>query len=295
MWLQIVGKTLLARCAPLNHWWHTALCVTPRGLASLPAGEDRAFDLQLDFFDHRLDVRTSDGRCSAMPLVARPVRAFYEEYLALLTSLGLDVHIWSMPVEVPDPIPFDQDEIHREYDPAWAHRFWEVLRLCDQALRELQASFVGKQSPVHFFWGGFDLAATRFSGRRAPERPGADRMNREAYSHEVISFGFWPGGAMPDGRTLDEPVLYAYAVPEPGGFRDARVEPPEAHYDARFGEFFLPYGAVRTAPDPGAVIRAFCESVYEAGATLGKWDRPALERAAAPRAGADQGLHAGSP
>ncbi len=279
MWTQIVGKTLLARAPAQNHWWHAALRVSPCGLASSPIVDgDRTFEVELDFVDHVLSIRTSDGRSMAMPLVARTVRAFYDEYMALLGALGLDVHIWTTPVEVPNPIPFDRDELHRSYDAPWAHQFWQVLRRCDAALRELTHSYVGKQSPVHFFWGSFDLAATRFSGRRAPERPGADRVTREAYSHEVISFGFWPGGVTPSGQSVDEPVLYAYAAPEPEGFADADVRPVAARYDARLGEFLLPYEAVRTAREPKAEVRAFCESVYEAGATLGGWDRAALER-----------------
>ena len=196
---------------------------------------------------------------------------------------------------MPDPIPFERDEVHREYDPAWAHRFWQVLRRCDVALKGLAGAFVGKQSPVQLFWGSLDLAATRFSGRRAPERPGADRVTREAYSHEVISFGFWPGGATPAGVTVDEPILYAYAAPEPEGFRDAKLRATEARYDARLGEFVLPYEAVRTAEDPAERARAFWESAYEAGATLGGWDRAALERRPERREGpgaeAHDGLH----
>ncbi len=283
MWTQIVGKTLLARAPALNHWWHSALRVSARGLATaypIVAGE-RTFDIELDFVDHVLVVRGA-GRRTAMPLVPRTVRAFHEEYMALLRSLGLDVHVWTMPVEVADPIPFDQDEVHREYDPEAVHRFWQVLRRCDAVLRGLASGFLGKQSPVHFFWGSFDLAATRFSGRRAPERPGADRMTREAYSHEVISFGFWPGGKLPNGVAVEEPILYAYAAPEPPGFSGAAVAPAEARYDARLGEFVLPWDAVRAARDPAAAARAFCESVYEAGATLGGWDRAALERTPPP-------------
>ncbi len=279
MWMQMVGKTLLARVPPQNHWWHVTLRLSPRGLASLPLVDgDRTFRIELDFVDHLLQIRSSDGRTVAMPLIPRTVRSFYEEYTTLLREIGLDVHLWSTPVELPDPIPFDRDDVHREYDAAAVHRFWQVLRRCDAALERLAWEFVGKQSPVHFFWGGFDLAATRFSGRRAPERPGADRMNREAYSHEVISFGFWPGGVTAVGESVDEPVFFAYAAPEPEGFRDARVAPTAARYEPRLGLFVLPYEGVRTARDPAEVVRDFCESVYEAGATLGRWDREALER-----------------
>jgi hypothetical protein len=277
---QLVGKTLLARAHPQNHWWHSALRVSARGLASpSPFGDgDRELDIELDLVDHVLAVR-SNGRSMAMPLVPRSLHAFHDEYLAILRALGVDVHIRTTPCEVPDPVPFDSDEALREYDAAAAHRFWQVLRRCDAALKDLANAYLGKQSPVHFFWGSFDLAATRFSGRRAPERPGADRVTREAYSHEVISFGFWPGGATQTGLHVDEPVLYAYAAPEPAGFRDAALRPAAARYDARLGEFLLPYEAVRTASDPAAEVRAFCEDAYAAGAALGGWDRAALERA----------------
>lgn len=279
LWTQLLGKTLLARARPQNHWWHTALRVTARGLAGpapVPDG-DRSFDLELDLVDHLLTVR-SDGRSVAMPLIPRSVHAFHDEYLALLRALDLDVHLWAMPCELPGAVPFDRDDVHREYDAEAAHRFWQVLSRCDAVLKGLAGSFVGKQSPVHFFWGSFDLAATRFSGRRAPERPGADPVTREAYSHEVISFGFWPGGVSAGAIEVDEPVLYAYAAPEPAGFSGADVGSPAARYDARLGEFLLPYEAVRTAADPAAEVRAFCEGAYAAAATLGGWDREALER-----------------
>lgn len=296
MWTQIVGKTLLAGCAPQNHWWHVALHVTARGLASPPAsGRDCTFDVELDLVEHRLVVRTSDGRTGALELAARPVRAFYREYLALLGGLGLPTRIWTRPVEVVDGIPFDEDERHGDYQPLWAHRFWQVLRRCDAALRDLASDYTGKQSPVHLFWGSLDLAATRFSGRLAPERAGADAVTREGYSHEVISFGFWPGGVTPGGVAVDEPILYAYAAPEPPGFREAALRPAGARYDPRLGEFVLPYREVRGAREPGDLVRAFCESAYVAGATLGGWDRAVLERGdprAGPGAADEPGQHA---
>jgi hypothetical protein len=293
MWTQIVGKTLLARAPAQNHWWHSALRVSARGLQSAaPLRDgDRAIDVELDLVGHVLTARSDDGRAESLPLVARSVHAFLDEYLALLRRLGVHADLWTMPVEVVDPVPFDRDDELRPYDAAAAHRFWQVLRRCDAVLKELASAYVGKQSPVHFFWGSFDLAATRFSGRRAPERPGADRITREAYSHEVISFGFWPGGTTPGGVEVDEPLLYAYAAPEPPGFRDAEVSPAAARYDERLGEFVLPYEAVRTAPDPAADVRRFCEDVYEAGATLGGWDRDVLERAPAARATAGAASH----
>jgi hypothetical protein len=280
---QLLGKTLLATCAPQNHWWHAALRVTARGLASLAPVGDRGLDLELDLVEHAVVVRTP-GRERRMPLVAdRSMHAYLDGYRALLREVGVDVELWPVPVEVPAPVPFDGDDVPRPYDRAQAATFFQVLRRCDAALKALAGRFVGKQSPVHFFWGSFDLAATRFSGRRAPERPGADPVTREAYSHEVISFGFWPGGVSQTGVAVDEPIVYAYAVPEPDGFRDAAVPAP-GRYDGRLGEFVLPYDAVARRPDPAAEIRAFCEAAYEAGATLGRWDRPALERDGAPAA-----------
>jgi len=283
MWTQVVGKTLLA-CPAQNHFWHCALHVSARGLVSaVPILRgDRSVEIELDLVDHVLVVR-SDGRSITTPLVARTVRAFHEEYLGLLRAVGLDLHIWTMPVEVPRPVPLDRDEVHREYDPLAANRFWQVLRRCDGALKEFASSFVGKQSPVQFFWGSFDLALTRFSGRRAPERPGADFVTREAYSHEEISFGFWPGGVLQSGATYEYPMFYAYAAPEPAGFRRAKVKPEAAGYEERLGEFVLPYEVVRTSEDPAAVVREFCQSVYEVGATLGRWDREAVESEPSPR------------
>ena len=236
MWTQIAGKTLLAACPPQNHWWHTTLLVSARGLASRPALDGgRSFELEFDLVDHQLTVRVSDGRSRSLPLEPRSVRDFYREYMSLLASLGIDVPIWTTPVEVPDPIPFDEDDVHHEYDRAAARRFWEVLRRCDAGFRTFGDGWLGKQSPVHFFWGSFDLAVTRFSGRRAPVHPGgsplvADFVTREAYSHEVISCGFWPGGG-----AVPEPAFYAYAYPEPAGFKAAQVRPPQAFYSREFG------------------------------------------------------------
>jgi hypothetical protein len=283
MWTQVVGKTLLGCAAPQNHWWHCALRVSARGLASatpIRQGE-RSVDVELDLVDHALVLRGDGGRRAELPLVARSVHAFHDRYLELLRGLGIETRVWTTPVEVPDPVAFDRDDAPGAYDPAAANGFWQVLRRCDAALKDVASGYLGKQSPVQFFWGSFDLAWTRFSGRRAPERPGADRVTREAYSHEVVSVGFWPGGVTPAGVRVDEPVLYGYAAPEPAGFREVRLRPAAARYDERLGEFVLPYAAVRAAPDPAAEVRAFADAVYVAGATLGGWDRAALERAAA--------------
>jgi hypothetical protein len=284
MWMQVVGKSMLACCAPQNHWWHSALRVTARGLATpAPLAEGaRAVDVEFDLIDQFVAVRC-DGRSISMRLEPRSVRSFYEEYMTVLRALGIEVRVWTTPVEIPDPVPFDRDERVRDYDPAAARRFGEVLRKCDVALKGLAQEYVGKQSPVHFFWGSFDLAYTRFSGRRAPERPGADAVTREAYSHEVISFGFWPGGVTPSGVEVAEPVFYAYAAPEPEGFRDAPLRVSEARYDASLGEYILPYEDVGTSTDPTSEIRAFCEDIYVAGATLGGWDRASLERESSAR------------
>ncbi len=284
MWTQIVGKVRLGLAPRLNHWWQVPLYVSARGLttsAILHGG--RALEIRFDLCEHDLVVETSDGRRKAMPLVPRSVGSFYRELMAVLAALDVHVHVWTTPVEVPDPVPFDEDEEHASYDADAAHRFFLALVRADEALREFAAGFVGKQSPVQLFWGSFDLAYTRFSGRRAPERPGADRVTREAYSHEVMSFGFWPGGVTPARVSVAEPVFYAYAAPEPPGFREARVRPAEAYYHPALGEYVLPYEAVRASPFPADLVREFCDSVYEAGAALGGWDREALE--ARPPAG----------
>ncbi len=292
MWTQIVGKVRLALAPHLNHWWQTPLYVSARGLttSAIPYG-DLSLELRFDLVDHNLRVETSDGRRRVLPLVPRTVRSFYEELMSALHALDVDVHVWRMPVEVQDPIPFDEDEEHDAYDAEAAHRFFRVLARCDQVLKAFAGRFVGKQSPVHFFWGSFDLASTRFSGRPAPERPEADRITREAYSHEVLSFGFWPGGVTQAGAASEEPVLYAYAAPEPAGFRDAAVEPAGARYDPSLANFLLPYELARTSAAPGETVLAFCESVYDAGARLGRWDRAALDARPLPGGpGADEHL-----
>jgi hypothetical protein len=276
MWTQIVGKIALAQAPKVNHSWAVALQLTPRGLstAMLPHGA-RAFSLAFDFLDHRLVVTTSDSPVRSLPLRPQPVAEFYREVMALLDEMSLPVHIWPMPVEIPSPVRFTEDVLHRSYDAAAVNRFWTILTNVASVFADRRCEFVGKCSPVHFFWGSFDLAFTRFSGRPAPPRDGPEFM-REAYSHEVISHGFWPGGA-----PVLEPVFYAYAVPEPSGLKDAHVKPEDAFYHRELGEFILPYDRVRTASVPEDALAAFIDSTYEAAASLGGWDRTALERATA--------------
>jgi hypothetical protein len=276
MCTQVVGKVKLALAPAQNHWWQVPLYVTPRGLTtgSVPYGE-RALELAFDLVDHELVIQTSEGRMKALPLLPRSVATFYDEVMLALRALDVEVRIWRMPVEVPQPIPFDEDKVHTEYDATWANRFFRVLLQTDGALRVFAGDFQGKASPVHFFWGSFDMAYTRFSGRRAPERPGADHITKEAYSHEVLSFGFWPGGGV-----VDDAAYYAYAVPEPEGFSAARLEPEGARYVPDLREFILPYEAVRFSETPRETLLAFFRTAYDAGARLGGWDRDALERRA---------------
>ena len=276
MWTQIVGKVRLALTPLINHWWNVPLYVSARGLTtSLMPYESRSFELEFDFIDHRLMLRSCDGALASLPLSARPVADFYRDLLNMLRSSGFEVSIWHMPVEIPNPIPFDQDRIHDSYDPVAVQKFWRILTSVDAVLQEFRSRFIGKSSPVHFFWGSFDLALTRFSGRPTPEPPGADSITREAYSHEVSSVGFWTGS----GETLD-PAFYCYASPEPPGFRESSVQPPAAHYHRQMGEFILMYEDVRRSPSPGATLLDFCQTSYNAAADNGKWDRKALERAA---------------
>jgi hypothetical protein len=281
MWLQIVGKIRLAQSSWINHSWHVTFYLTARGLTTspIPYGT-RAFQIDFDFIDHRLRVMTNDGMVKALPLQPRPVADFYRELFGCLSDLGLAIKIHARPNEVVDAIPFEQDNIHSSYDAAYVNRLWRVLAQADRVFKQFRSGFIGKCSPVHLFWGSFDLAVTRFSGRTAPQHPGGipncpDRITREAYSHEVSSCGFWPGGdAMP------YPVFYAYAYPTPPGFESAQVRPAEASYNQAFGEFILPYAAVRQSPSPDKALLDFFQSSYEAAANLGKWDRTSLERPA---------------
>jgi hypothetical protein len=273
MWTQIVGKIALAQAPPLNHSWAVTLHVTPRGLCTglLPHGH-RAFTMTFDFIDHRLLIETSDEDRRALPLVPRPVADFHREVMSSLDDMRLPVRIWPRPVEIPDPIPFEQDTIHHAYDAEYARRFWRIVVQAHRVFTACRGAFVGKCSPVHFFWGAFDLAVTRFSGRPAPPREGP-AFERDAYSHEVISHGFWPGSP-----PLLEPAFYAYAVPEPAGLKTAQVQPSSAYYHPELNEFILPYEAVRTAASPDDALAAFVDSTYSSAATLAGWDRQALER-----------------
>jgi len=278
MWTQIVGKVRLALTPPINHWWGTALYVTSRGLttSAIPY-EKGCFEIHFDFIAHSLEITTSGGEVRAFRLIPRTVAEFYAEFMAALHSLGIDVSVWTMPVEVPRPVRFTLDEGHSAYDSEYAHRFWRVLVRADNVFREFRSRFIGKCSPVHFFWGSFDLAVTRFSGRRAPERSRPDSVTKEAYSHECISVGFWPG----DGEVVKDAAFYAYAAPEPAGFGARRVLPAKAFYNTEKSEFFLMYDDVRLSESPERALLDFCQSTYEAGAILGNWDRANLERPAA--------------
>ncbi len=280
MWTQIVGKIRLAHAAPVNHWWHVPLYVSCRGLTTSPIPYGgRSFEIEFDFIAHRLVIATSEGTEDAFPLVPCTVADFYAEFMGRLNALGLTTPIWPMPVEITDPIPFEADHVHAAYDRTSVERFWRILVQAARVLAAFRGGFLGKASPVHFFWGSFDLAATRFSGRRAPLHPGvpniADRITREAYSHEVSSCGFWPGGP-----GLEEPIFYSYAYPAPLGFADWPVRPEGAFYNRDFGEFILPYDVVRAAPAPDATLLDFVQSTYDGAATLAGWDRANLEKPA---------------
>jgi len=277
--LQIAGKVRLALATPLNHWWQVAFYVYPRGLESslIPYGADRTFEIRFDLVDHRVRIRTGRGGTTEVALRSRPVAEFHRELFERLAALDLHPHIVPVPVEMADRTRLDKDEVHGEYDPAAATRFLGALRQAHVVLSEFAGRFQGKQSPVHFFWGGFDLASTRFSGRPAPPRPPRDpvqdRIDREAYSHEVMSFGFWPG--TPD---VSDTAFCAYAAPEPEGFRRLPGLPAGASYHDMLGEYLLPYETVRTSASPKSLLMDFLQTVYVGGATLGRWDRKSLDR-----------------
>jgi hypothetical protein len=278
-WTQVVGKVRMVQTPLVNHWWNVTLYVTSRGLATspIPYGA-RIFEIVFDFVDHQLRIETSDGAIERIPLQPMSVADFYAEVLARLARLGIKVHVWTMPSEIEGALPFDQDRTHAQYDPAMAQRFWQALLQADRVLKIFRSRFIGKVSPVHFFWGSFDLAVTRFSGRTAPA-PGGVTPNvaawvmAEAYSHEVSSCGFWPGNGG-YGRA----AFYVYAYPEPAGYGDTRLSTAGAFYDQGLGQFILPYDAVRQASDPDALLLAFLQETYEAAATAAQWDRQALER-----------------
>jgi hypothetical protein len=277
MWTQIVGKVRTALSPPVNHFWHSTLYVNPRGLttSAIPYGK-RVFEVEFDFVHHNVIIRSSDGSLKSVPLFPRSVADFYNEFMSTLRSMGIDVKIWTMPQEFPEPIPFDRDQQHASYDTRYVQRLWRILLTVDGAFKRFRSNFIGKCSPVHFFWGSFDLAVTRFSGRRAPERPGADAITREAYSHECSSVGWWPGGG-----PASDAAFYAYTAPAPDGYAHAQIEPANARFASDFGEFILPYDDVRRALLPEEMLMAFLHSTYEAGATLAHWDRANLERSEA--------------
>jgi hypothetical protein len=274
MWTQIIGKIRLTQTPLVNHWWNVPLYISARGLTTtaMPCGPTY-FEMEFDFIDHNLVIKCSDGALRTVKLSPKSVAVFYQETMAALDDLGLVVHIWKMPVEIPDPIPFDQDQQHKSYDPEYATRFWQVLRHADRVLQDFRSRFIGKSSPVHFFWGSFDLAVTRFSGRLAPPRPDADPITKEAYSHEVISHGWWPGQGL-----LGKPAFYSYTAPAPEGLATAQIKPEKAFYSNDMSEFLMLYDDVRNAEDSDKALMEFLESTYEAGANLANWDRKNLER-----------------
>lgn len=279
MWTQIIGKIRLHLAPMINHWWQVAFYITARGFTTSPMPFNSMYcQIDFDFIDHEMHIITDNGNSRSIELKPRTVADFYITTIEALSSLGIKAAIWTTPVEVPERIPFEQDNTHSSYNPEYAHRHWRVLVQADRIMKEFRSRFIGKVSPVHFFWGAFDLAVTRFSGRRAPEHPGVPNVARsvmvEAYSHEVSSCGFWPGTG------LGEPAFYAYAYPEPEGFKEYPVKPDEAYYFNDWGEFVLPYEAVRAAGSADEKLLAFLQSTYEAAATLGNWDRGSLERSA---------------
>ena len=275
LWTQIVGKTRLALAPRENHWWHVVLYVTARGLTTspMPYGAG-AFDVEFDFVDHRLVVRTSSGPTGDIALRPHAVADFYHEYLRVLSKLGITIELWPVPVEAEHTIPFTDDRVHASYDATQANRFFRVLLQADRVLKRFKGRFLGKSSPVHFFWGAFDLALTRFNGRRAPEsNEHTGAMMREAMSHEEFSVGFWPGSG-----TVPEPAFYAYMRPEPAGLAARSLKPAAVYYSHELADFILPYEAVRSSSSPDAAVLEFCQSAYDAAADLARWDRAALDR-----------------
>ncbi len=277
MWTQVVGKIRLKTTPLVNHWWNVPLYVSARGLttSAMPYRDGRVFEIEFDFIDHQLLIKCSDGSTTMLRLRPQSVADFYAEVMSALRGLGMEIRIWTMPVEVPNPIRFEAD-LRSSYDSEYVNRFWRALVKMDEVLKEFRARFIGKVSPVHFFWGSFDLAVTRFSGKPAPEREGADYMTREAYSHEVISHGWWPGN-----KDM-EAAFYSYTTPEPAGLgetiKQGKILPAETFYSSEMKEFFLLYDDVRSSASPDKALMDFCQTTYEAGANLAGWDRAALER-----------------
>lgn len=282
MWSQVVGKVRLKLCPLVNHWWNVPFYLTARGMTTSAMPYQRGtsqettsgtIEVRFDFIDHKLFLETGEGRTVVIALGPQSVAEFYEKFMAALAELGVALQIWTTPCEIPDPIPFEKDNVHAAYDAEAVNKFWRILAWVDQVLKEFRAGFLGKVSPVHFFWGSFDLAVTRFSGRRAPERPDADAITRGAYSHEVSSAGFWAGGG-----DIQGPAFYSYAAPEPPGFAERKVRPQAAFYHPQMKEFLLMYDDVRTADSPKAALLEFLQSTYDAAADTGNWDRKSLER-----------------
>jgi hypothetical protein len=284
VWTQVVGKIRLEQTPLVNHWWNVPLYVSARGLTTspMPYRDGRVFEIEFDFIDHQLLIECSDGSTTTLALRPQSVADFYAELMSALHGLGIDIRIWTMPVEIPNPIRFTEDQQHKSYDAEYVNRFWRGLVKIDDVFKEFRARFIGKVSPVHFWWGSFDHAVTRFSGKPAPERPGDDLINREAYSHEVISHGWWPGN-----KDM-EAAFYSYTTPEPAGLGDTikqrKILPAETFYNSEMKEFFLPYEDVRKSDSPEKVLMEFCQTTYEAGADLAAWDRAALERPVNPEA-----------
>lgn len=275
MWSQVVGKIRLALTPPINHSWNVTLYVTARGLTTSPMFfNGLAFEMSFDFIDHELRIECADGRSETIPLEPMSVADFYQRVMETLARLNIKVKIWTLPCEVPNPIPFEKNTMNKSYDPEYANRHWRILLQLQKVMMEFRSHFIGKCSPVHFFWGSFDMAVTRFSGRAAPPRNDPQAFMREAYSHEVISHGFWPGRR----GALEEPVFYAYSAPEPAGFGQAAIRPSKAFYNPDMKEYFLRYDDVRQSSDPESMLMEFLQSTYDAGATLAKWDRASLER-----------------
>ena len=278
LWSQVVGKVRLKLCPLVNHWWNVPFYMSARGMTTLAMPYQRGtlkatIEVRFDFIEHKLLLETSEGHMVSIALRAQTVAEFYKGFMAALAELGVPVKIWTMPCEIPEPTPFERDRLHAAYDAEAVNKFWRILVWVDQIFKEFRTGFLGKVSPVHFFWGSFDLAVTRFSGRRAPDRPGADSITREAYSHEVSSAGFWPGGG-----DLRGPAFYSYAAPEPPGFAEQRIRPPAAFYHPQLKEFLLMYDDVRTAVSPKTALLEFLNSTYDAAADAGNWERQALER-----------------